>query len=168
MWTFICIYILHYYYLWDDVKISLWTYYYTLSVINSVLFGKYRNRTEFTDTEFSRYQVFLGTDRYQFLRNRICNSTEEPNRSVRYLPNAQGAVRLEHLHLHLLDGVLNPLFCNGCKCSANPVFEKTKFDQTLICSLLILIPRWSSMVVVHTYFWNNTVDFGFSIFSPII
>ena len=58
-------------------------------MISSILFGK-RNRTEFTDTEFSRYQVFLGTDRYQFLRNRICNGTEEPNRSVRYLPNAQG------------------------------------------------------------------------------
>ena len=89
MWTFLCIYILHYYYLWNDVKISLWTYYYILFVISLVLFGKYRNRTEFTDTEFSRYQVFIGTDRYQFLRNRICNGTEEPNWSVRYLPNAQ-------------------------------------------------------------------------------
>ena len=80
----------------NDVEISLRTRNYILSVTSSVLFGKCQNRTE-----FSRYQVFLGTDRYQFLRNRICNSTEEPNRSVRYLPNAQGAVRLEHLHLHL-------------------------------------------------------------------
>ena len=90
MWTFIFIYILHYYYLWSDVKISLWTYYYILSVISLILFGKYRNRTKFTDTEFSRYQFFLETDRYWFLRNPIYLSTEEPNR---YLPNARPAAQ---------------------------------------------------------------------------
>ena len=36
-------------------------------------FGKYRNRTESTDTEFPRYRVSTGTDRYQL--------TEEPNLS---------------------------------------------------------------------------------------
>ena len=34
-------------------------------------FGKYRNRTESTDTEFPRYRVSTGTDRYRL--------TEEPN-----------------------------------------------------------------------------------------
>jgi hypothetical protein len=81
--TFICMCILHHYYLWNHVKISFWTCYYIFFVINSVPFGKYRNRTEFTDTEHHRYRVSLGTDRYRFLRNRIYPSTGEPNRSVR-------------------------------------------------------------------------------------
>ena len=42
----------------------------------------------FLDTKF-----FFWTDQYQFLKNRICNGTEEPNRSVRYLPNAQGDLK---------------------------------------------------------------------------
>ena len=29
-------------------------------------FGKYRNRTERTDTELRRYRIFCGTDRYRF------------------------------------------------------------------------------------------------------
>jgi hypothetical protein len=58
-------------------------------VINSVLFGKYRNRTEFTDTEFPRYRVSLGTDRYQFPEepNLHRYRRTEPNRTE--VPNAQ-------------------------------------------------------------------------------
>jgi hypothetical protein len=63
-------------------------------VINSVLFGKYRNRTEFTDTEFPRYRVSLGTDRYQFPEepNLHRYRRTEPNRTE--VPNAQGELNV--------------------------------------------------------------------------
>jgi hypothetical protein len=69
MWTFICICILHYYHLWNHVKISFWTCYYTFFRTNSVLFIKYRNR-------IYRYQIpFVPS----FLRNRPVPVSQEPN-----------------------------------------------------------------------------------------
>jgi hypothetical protein len=38
------------------------------AIISSVLFGKYQNRTENTETEFSRYRFLEGTDRYLFFQ----------------------------------------------------------------------------------------------------
>jgi len=53
-------------------------------------FGKYRNRTESTDTEFPRYRVSAGTDRYRLTEepNLYGYRRTEPIGSV--LPNAQG------------------------------------------------------------------------------
>jgi hypothetical protein len=51
-----------------------------VSVISSVLFGKYLNWIEFIDTEFPRYRVILGTDRYQFPKEPTLHRTKEPNR----------------------------------------------------------------------------------------
>jgi len=53
-------------------------------------FGKYRNRTESTDTEFPRYRVSTGTDRYRLTEkpNLYGYRRTEPIGSV--LPNAQG------------------------------------------------------------------------------
>ena len=52
-------------------------------------FGKYRNRTELPETEVARFLPLKRTDRYLLSRNRSSVGTEEPNRSVRFLPNAQ-------------------------------------------------------------------------------
>jgi len=56
-------------------------------------FGKYRNRTESTDTEFPRYRVSAGTDRYRLTEepNLYGYRRTEPIGSV--LPNAQGDLR---------------------------------------------------------------------------
>ena len=56
-------------------------------------FGKYRNRTESTDTEFLRYRVSAGTDRYRLTeeQNLYGYRRTEPIDSV--LPNAQGDLR---------------------------------------------------------------------------
>jgi hypothetical protein len=44
-------------------------------------FGKYRNRTERTDTDFLRYRGFSRTDRYLLRQEpNLCKYTEEPNR----------------------------------------------------------------------------------------
>jgi len=58
-------------------------------------FGKYQNRTESTDTEFPRYRVSAGTDRYRLTEepNLYGYRRTEPIGSV--LPNAQG--ELEHI-----------------------------------------------------------------------
>ena len=155
MWTFICICILHYCYLWNDVKISLWTCYYILSVISSVLFGKYRNQTEFTDTEFSRYRVFLGTDQYQFLRNRICNGTEEPNRSVRYLPNAQGYPPLLFflLYLSFLMHPWSSRYFQSCPCILPPIIDPLLRCMPRTLSLLYRIRMTSTRLLVFMLEW---------------
>jgi hypothetical protein len=49
--------------------------------INLTFFGKYRNRIESTKTEFCRYRVLEGIDRYLFPRNRISMRNEVPNRT---------------------------------------------------------------------------------------
>jgi hypothetical protein len=63
-------------------------------VISSVLFGKYRNRTESTKTEFPRFRFLKEIDRYLFSKepNFCGNRSTEPIGSV--LPNAQADVDL--------------------------------------------------------------------------
>jgi hypothetical protein len=48
----------------------------------SVPVGYTRNRTEFPETETKFPEPEIGTDRFQFLGNRIIRGTEYPNRSV--------------------------------------------------------------------------------------
>ena len=82
LWTFICIFILHYYSLWNLVKISFWTcYYMSLWSIRYCLLN--------TETEPKVPKPnFFGTDFYKepigtyLSRNRISVETEVPNRLV--------------------------------------------------------------------------------------
>ena len=53
-------------------------------------FGKYRNRTERTDTELARYRIFSGTDRYQFSHEPNLYEYRGTEPIVSVLPNAQG------------------------------------------------------------------------------
>jgi len=67
-------------------------------------FGKYRNRTESTDTEFPRYRVSAGTDRYRLTEepNLYGYRRTEPIGSV--LPNAQGELACPKVDWIFRDG----------------------------------------------------------------
>jgi hypothetical protein len=83
-WTFICIFLLHYYSQWNHVKISFWTCYYM-----SLWSVRYCSVNTETEPKIPKPN-FLGTDFWKetigtyFPRNRISMGTEVPNRSVRY------------------------------------------------------------------------------------
>jgi hypothetical protein len=97
------------------------------------MFGKERNRTKFTDIKYPRYRVFLGTDRYRFLRNRIYIGSEEPNRSIRYLSSAQANLALHHtlicVHIQFL------FFSYYTALSVNYFFETLNVFKLKSCQL---------------------------------
>ena len=90
-------------------------------------FGKYRNRTESTDTEFPWYRVSAGTDRYRLTEepNLYGYRRTEPIGSV--LPNAQGELR-SRMPPHRKTAARTPPFLlrdstelpTACCCSAVP------------------------------------------------
>ena len=156
MWTFICICILHYCYLWNDVKISLWTCYYILSVISSVLFGKYRNQTDFTDTEFSRYRVFF--------RNRSVPISEEQNLQWYRRTEPIGSVFTECPGLPSPTFLPPPLplflmhpwssrYFQSCPCILPPIIDPLLRCMPRTLSLLYRIRMTSTRLLVFMLEW---------------